>query len=64
MDLQLTTQEHALLVTFLRERQCELLREISRTDVREFRHALREKEAILESMLRKLAPADAHMDAA
>jgi len=64
MDLQLTAQEHALLMTFLRERQCELLREISRTDARAFRHVLREKEAILESLLRKLAPADIRATAA
>lgn len=64
MELQLTAQEQALLVTFLSERQRELLREISRADAREFRQALQEKEVILESLLRKLAPAGAHTTAA
>ncbi len=55
MELQLTAQEQALLTTILRERQRELLREIARADVHEFRRELKEREVILESLLRKLA---------
>jgi vacuolar-type H+-ATPase subunit E/Vma4 len=55
MELQLTAQEQALLVTFLRERQRELLHEIARADLHDFRRVLQEREVILESLLRKLA---------
>jgi hypothetical protein len=56
MELQLTAQEQALLATFLQERQRELLHEIARTDSHDFRRVLQEREVILESLLRKLAP--------
>ncbi len=56
MPLELTSQEHTLLVTILRERQRGLLREIARADSHEFRRGLQEREAILESLLRKLVP--------
>ena len=56
MDTVFTPQEQALLVTILTERQRELLLEIARTDLHEFRHELQEREALLESLLRKLAP--------
>jgi len=55
MKIELTQAEHALLITFLQERQRELLHEISKADAHHFRTGLREKEALLESMLRKLA---------
>ena len=56
MDIPFTPQEQLLLVTILEERQRELLLEISRTDTHDFRHALQERESLLESLLRKLAP--------
>jgi hypothetical protein len=64
MELQLTAQEQALLWTFLSERQRELLREISRAKLHGFRHELQEREVILESLLRKLAPETASTTAA
>jgi hypothetical protein len=54
MDTPFTPQEHALLVTILTERQRELLREIARADLHGFRRELQEREAMLESLLRKL----------
>lgn len=54
MELPITPQELALLVTILRERQRELLREIARADLHEFRRVLQEREVLLESLLRKL----------
>ena len=56
MDTPFTPQEHALLVTILTERQRELLNEIARTDMHEFRRLLQEREALLESLLRKVGP--------
>ena len=56
MDTAFTPEEHALLVTILTERQRELLHEIARTDLHQFRHQLQEREALLESLLRKLGP--------
>ncbi len=58
MKIDLTEPEHALLVTLLQERQRELLHEISRAEVHNFRHSLQEREVLLETLLRKLeAPA-------
>lgn len=62
MKLELSEIEHALLVTLLRERQRELLHEISRAEVHDFRRKLQERERTLESLLQKLvstAPTDA-----
>ncbi len=56
METAFTPSEQALLVTILTERQRELLLEISRADLHEFRRELREREALLESLLRKLEP--------
>ena len=56
MDTVFTPQEYALLVTILTERQRELLHEIARADLHDFRHQLQEREALLESLLRKLGP--------
>ena len=53
--IELTEPEHSLLVTLLEERQRELLHEISKADVHEFRRRLQEKEGLLESLLVKLA---------
>lgn len=55
METPFTPEEHALLVTILTERQRELLHEIARTDLHSFRRELQEREALLESLLRKLA---------
>ncbi len=54
MKIDLTEPEHALLVTLLQERQRELLHEISRAEVHNFRHGLQEREVLLETLLRKL----------
>jgi DNA repair exonuclease SbcCD nuclease subunit len=54
--MEFTPQEQALLVTILRERQRELLHEIARAELREFRRELQEREALLESLLRKMTP--------
>jgi hypothetical protein len=51
-----TPQEQALLITILSERQRELLHEIARADLHEFRRELQAREAMLESVLRKLSP--------
>jgi len=56
MSLELTVEEEALLVTILRERQRQLLHEIARADFHEFRGELQQREATLESLLRKLVP--------
>jgi len=55
MAIELTQNEHGFLVTLLEERQRELLHEISKADVHEFRRGLQEKEVVLESLLVKLA---------
>ncbi len=57
METPFTSQEHALLVTIMTERQRELLHEIAKADSHNFRHELQEREALLESILRKLGPA-------
>ena len=54
MKIELTEPEHALLVTLLQERQRELLLEISRKEVHNFRRSLQETEVLLETLLRKL----------
>ena len=54
MTIELTEPEHALLVTLLQERQRELLHEISRAEVHNFRHRLQEREVLLETLLRRL----------
>ena len=61
MDMSFTPEEHALLVTILTERQRELLREIARADLHGFRHELQEREALLESLLRKLSTVEEHV---
>jgi vacuolar-type H+-ATPase subunit E/Vma4 len=58
MDTRFTPEEQALLVTILQERQRVLLREISRADLHDFRRELQEREKLVESVLRKLTPAE------
>jgi len=54
MELTLNTEEQELLVSILEQRHQELLKEISHTDHREFKQALRKKEKLLDSMLSRL----------
>ena len=63
MNLELTQAEHALLVTILEERQRELLHEISRPGLHSFKRTLQEREGVLETLLRKVAPADLKISA-
>lgn len=57
MEFTLTPQEHELLVRILEQHHRALLKEIWRTDHREFRLALREDERLLESLLNRLREA-------
>ena len=54
MELHLSAAERELLLEILEEHHRELLREISRTKHREFRHDLRHRADLLESMVQKL----------
>ncbi len=54
MKLELAETEQDFLVTLLQERQRELLHEISKAEVHDFRRTLRERELLLENLLRKL----------
>lgn len=54
MELILSEAEAALLKDILSERHLSLQREIARTDHREFRQILREREKILESVVEQL----------
>jgi hypothetical protein len=54
MELTLTVEEWELLSEILGERHTALLREISHTDHREFKHALLEREKLLESIVKRL----------
>jgi hypothetical protein len=54
MELTLTIEEWELLSEILDERHRALLREISHTDHREFKHALLKREKLLESVVNRL----------
>jgi len=54
MELTLNTEEWELLLEILGERHGALLREISHTDHREFKLALRRREKVLESVVNRL----------
>jgi len=54
MELTLSAQEVALIQDILEERHLALQREIGRTDQREFKQMLREREKILESVLERV----------
>jgi len=54
MELTLSTAERELLLEILKEHDRELFREIARTDHRELRCVLQNKEALLESVVNKL----------
>jgi len=57
MELQLTTEERSFVEEILLEHQRVLLHEISRSDGRDFRSMLRQKELLLEAILRKVRAA-------
>lgn len=54
MELLLSTEEQELLLQLLEQRHLELQKEISHTDHREFKQALRKNEKLIESMLNRL----------
>jgi hypothetical protein len=54
MELPLNSEEQELLLQILEQRYLELQKEISHTDHREFKQALRRNGKLLESMLDKL----------
>ncbi len=54
MEVTLTTEEKQLLLEILQERRDTFLREISRTDSREFKDLLRRKERLLEGLLSRV----------
>jgi hypothetical protein len=54
MELTLTTAERELLLEILEQHHRELFREIARTDHREFKSVLKNKETLLESVINKL----------
>ena len=55
--LELTDEEALMLHQILETRWEEILKEIRHTDHREFRELLRSKAAMLEKLVRQLAPA-------
>jgi hypothetical protein len=59
MDLKLTSEEEKLVRETLEEHHRELLREIAKTDHREYKLDLREKEQVLRTVLNKLSGATA-----
>ncbi len=54
MQLKLSPQEAELIREILVDRHTELFREISRAQHRDFRVALRQKEALLDSTIARL----------
>jgi hypothetical protein len=54
MELTLTVEERELVLEILGQRHRELQREITHTDHREFKLALRNKEKVLESVVSRL----------
>ena len=54
MEFTLTSEEHELVLRILEQHHRGLLKEIWRTDHREFRLALREEEKLLESVVNRL----------
>ena len=55
MNIELTQSEHGFLVTVLEERERALLHEIAKADNHNFRRDLQEREAMLETLLRRLS---------
>ena len=54
MEIVLSSEEQALLAEVLEERRDAFLREISRTDNRDFKKLLRAKEQLLEGLLSRV----------
>jgi hypothetical protein len=54
MDLRLSPEEAELMREILSERQGEMFRQISRTQHRDFKTTLRQKESLLDSVVHKL----------
>lgn len=54
MELTLTSEERELLMEVLEEHHRELIREIARARHHEFKHALKNKERTLETVISKL----------
>lgn len=57
MQLQLTDHDARALYDLLRDSLPALQRETVRTDSKEYRHRLLEREALIERVLAELAPA-------
>ena len=55
MEVTFTPEEHALITEILEEHHRELLREICRTEHREFKAVLRRREEMVQGVLSKLA---------
>lgn len=55
MNLELTADEHAYLLEVLREEHGRLRAEVYRTEAREFKDALKQREAILERLIALLS---------
>ena len=55
MELKLTVEERDLLLQILEEHHRDLLWEIAHTDHHHFKHVLKSKESVLESLQEKLA---------
>ena len=54
MNLELSEEDHALLADILRESYTDLRMEISNTDTSTFKDELKQREARMEALLRKL----------
>lgn len=52
--LELTNEEHEALLEILERYYPDLRREIVNTDDREFRHALKQREAIMKELIHRL----------
>jgi hypothetical protein len=57
MELTLSVEEQDFLLNVLQQNQQELLREIARTDSREFRQGLLKDEKLLDSLVCRLRKA-------
>ncbi len=53
-NLNLTAEEHELLLSILGERHRELMNEIWHTDHREFKERLKKQEKVLESLVHRV----------
>jgi len=56
MELILSTEQRSFLANILEQHHRELLKEISHTDNRQFRQALRNNEKMVEDLLGQLRP--------